>query len=134
MEKATQIQKDLVNETHNYPHTDSIDKETIERSNEDLIQFGSQQHQFEPTKKESSLFALKNSHIKKSTSRKPTIQPKLIIGAPNDKYEQEADRMADLVVRQISTGKIQPQKKKKEKRNAFCAAKMPKLSGFLLRF
>ena len=111
-----------------------IESDSLDYMNENTAQFEPQEHQFEPTKKESSLFALKNSHIKKSTSRKPTIQPKLIIGAPNDKYEQEADRMADLVVRQISTGKIQPQKKKKEKRNAFCAAKMPKLSGFLLRF
>ena len=31
-----------------------------------------------------------------------TIQPKLTIGQPNDKYEQEADRVADKVVR--STG------------------------------
>ncbi|MEL6854291.1 MAG: DUF4157 domain-containing protein, partial [Cyanobacteria bacterium J06607_13] len=28
----------------------------------------------------------------------PTIQPKLKIGAPNDKYEQEADRVADQVM------------------------------------
>lgn len=30
------------------------------------------------------------------------IQPKLTISNPNDKYEQEADRMADLVVNQLS--------------------------------
>ena len=29
----------------------------------------------------------------------PVIQPKLIIGQPNDKYEQEADRVADQVIR-----------------------------------
>ncbi len=29
----------------------------------------------------------------------PVIQPKLIIGQPNDKYEQEADRVADQVMR-----------------------------------
>ena len=29
----------------------------------------------------------------------PLIQPKLKIGAPNDKYEQEADRVADKVMR-----------------------------------
>ena len=28
-----------------------------------------------------------------------TLQPKLTIGAPNDKYEQEADRVADQVMR-----------------------------------
>lgn len=30
---------------------------------------------------------------------KPLLQPKLIIGAPDDKYEQEADRIADQVMR-----------------------------------
>lgn len=29
----------------------------------------------------------------------PTLQPKLTIGAPNDKYEKEADRVADEVMR-----------------------------------
>ena len=29
----------------------------------------------------------------------PAIQPKLVVGAPNDKYEQEADRIADQVMR-----------------------------------
>lgn len=33
------------------------------------------------------------------TSIKPLIQSKLKIGAPNDKYEQEADRVADQVMR-----------------------------------
>ena len=28
-----------------------------------------------------------------------SLQPKLTIGAPNDKYEQEADRVADQVMR-----------------------------------
>ena len=32
-------------------------------------------------------------------SRKITVQPKLKIGQPNDKYEQEADRVADQVMR-----------------------------------
>jgi hypothetical protein len=31
--------------------------------------------------------------------RSPTFQPKLTIGQPNDKYEQEADRVADEVMR-----------------------------------
>ena len=31
--------------------------------------------------------------------RSPTLQPKLKIGRPNDKYEQEADRVADEVMR-----------------------------------
>jgi Domain of unknown function (DUF4157) len=33
------------------------------------------------------------------------IQPKLTVGAPNDKYEQEADRVADQVVKMPTTGK-----------------------------
>ena len=31
--------------------------------------------------------------------RGPTVQPKLTVGAPNDRYEQEADRVADAVLR-----------------------------------
>ncbi len=37
----------------------------------------------------------------------PIIQPKLIIGQPNDKYEQEADRVADEVMR-MSEPEVQP--------------------------
>ena len=37
------------------------------------------------------------------------IQPKLVIGQPNDKYEQEADRVAKQVVQQLNTpGNVQP--------------------------
>lgn len=32
------------------------------------------------------------------------IQPKLKIGAPNDKYEQEADRVADQIMRMPEPG------------------------------
>ncbi|HEY9835701.1 MAG TPA: hypothetical protein V6D27_02185, partial [Vampirovibrionales bacterium] len=35
-------------------------------------------------------------------SAPPPIQPKLAIGAPDDKYEQEADTIARKVVKQIS--------------------------------
>jgi hypothetical protein len=38
------------------------------------------------------------THISSSHSI-PAVQPKLKIGAPNDKYEQEADRVADQVMR-----------------------------------
>jgi hypothetical protein len=34
------------------------------------------------------------------------IQPKLVIGQPNDKYEQEADRVAQQVVQQLNSHKI----------------------------
>jgi peptidoglycan hydrolase-like protein with peptidoglycan-binding domain len=37
----------------------------------------------------------------------PIIQPKLIIGQPNDKYEQEADRVADEVMR-MPEPEVQP--------------------------
>ena len=40
-----------------------------------------------------------------SNVSKPLIQPKLKIGAPDDKYEQEADRVADQVLR-IPEGQI----------------------------
>jgi Domain of unknown function (DUF4157) len=40
----------------------------------------------------------------------PMIQPKLTIGAPGDKYEQEADRMAQQVVQQLNA----PQSTKSE--------------------
>ncbi len=33
-----------------------------------------------------------------------TVQPKLIIGQPNDKYEQEADRVAEQVMRMPEPG------------------------------
>jgi hypothetical protein len=36
-----------------------------------------------------------------SNITKPLIQPKLKIGAPNDKYEQEADRVAERVMRML---------------------------------
>ena len=37
-----------------------------------------------------------------------TIQPKLTVGQPNDKYEVEADAMADKVVQQLSESRPQP--------------------------
>jgi hypothetical protein len=48
-----------------------------------------------------------------SRSSKPffspgTVQPKLTIGRPGDKYEQEADAMAEKVVGQMSESKSQP--------------------------
>lgn len=43
----------------------------------------------------------------------PVLQPKLTIGQPNDKYEQEADRVADQVTRMPESG-IQRQEDVKE--------------------
>ena len=45
--------------------------------------------------------------------RGPTLQPKLTIGQPNDKYEQEADRVADQVMRMPEPGvqrQVEPEK------------------------
>lgn len=39
---------------------------------------------------------------------RPFIQPKLKIGAPNDRYEQEADRVADQVMRMPGPAAVQP--------------------------
>ncbi len=36
----------------------------------------------------------------------PAIQTKLIIGQPNDKYEQEADAMADKVVQRLASPEV----------------------------
>ena len=110
--EAPYTHNETTNDTQDHIHENKM--ETVDSSSEDLKQFKPQQHQFEPVKEEYLLFALKSCNCRKNNSRKSIVQPKLIIGAPNDRYEQEADRMADLVVRQISTGKIQPQKKKKE--------------------
>ena len=34
----------------------------------------------------------------------PLLQPKLVVGRPDDKYEQEADRVADQVMRMPEPG------------------------------
>jgi hypothetical protein len=44
-----------------------------------------------------------------ATLAKPLIQPKLRIGASDDKYEQEADRVADQVMRMPEPGSLQVQ-------------------------
>jgi outer membrane protein OmpA-like peptidoglycan-associated protein len=47
------------------------------------------------------------SAVRKATSTKtflPVVQAKLRIGSPNDKYEQEADRVAEQVVRGLEPG------------------------------
>ncbi len=51
-------------------------------------------------KNSSYFFGCRNS---KPFLRPSTIQPKLAIGQPNDKYEQEADAMADQVMRMPNT-------------------------------
>ena len=40
--------------------------------------------------------------------RRSSIQPKLTIGASNDKYEQEADRVADQVIRMREPSDVDP--------------------------
>jgi len=43
---------------------------------------------------------------------RPLVQPKLRIGAPNDRYEQEADMIADMVVDTDFVGEISPIREK----------------------
>jgi len=45
------------------------------------------------------MYDLDNINKKTLASQPPLIQPKLAFGQPSDKYEQEADRMADIVMR-----------------------------------
>jgi len=50
--------------------------------------------------------------------RGPTLQPKLTIGQPNDKYEQEADRVADEVIHMPEPGlqrQVEPEDEDEEK-------------------
>ena len=42
------------------------------------------------------------SFFRKNQNKRPVIQPKLTIGQPNDKYEKEADAMADKVVQRLA--------------------------------
>lgn len=44
------------------------------------------------------------------------IQPKLVIGQPNDKYEQEADRVAQQVVQQLNAQTLLPNSEQKIQR------------------
>ncbi|MEM9151928.1 MAG: DUF4157 domain-containing protein [Cyanobacteria bacterium P01_F01_bin.3] len=48
-------------------------------------------------------------HMLGSQSAIPFIQPKLTVGQPNDKYEQEADRVAEQVMRMPSPEGVDPQ-------------------------
>ncbi|NJK51776.1 MAG: hypothetical protein HC936_01450 [Leptolyngbyaceae cyanobacterium SU_3_3] len=49
---------------------------------------------------------LANINLAPRQSTPSLIQPKLMIGAPDDKYEQEADRMAQQVMRQLNAPNI----------------------------
>ena len=106
--------------THNEATNDTQDHiyenemETVDSLSEDLEQFDPQEHQFEEAKEDSLFYLLNKSTQKKPNNTKPFIQPKLKIGSPNDRYEQEADRMADLVVNQISKGQLNAIKKPKK--------------------
>ena len=57
------------------------------------------------TKEEEGGFFSKSNENKQSFFSPITIQPKLTIGKPNDKYEVEADAMADQVVQKLSEPK-----------------------------
>jgi len=51
-------------------------------------------------------FFSKSDDTSQSFFNSPTIQTKLTIGQPNDKYEQEADAMADKVVQRLATPEV----------------------------
>ena len=84
---------------------------TVTLMNDESIGFESRAHQFEEVDKVPGFTPISGSKLNIAQS---IIQPKLKIGQPNDKYEQEADRMADLVVRNINTPSIQAKSKKKK--------------------
>ncbi|MFM9908570.1 MAG: hypothetical protein ACKVOW_04440, partial [Chitinophagaceae bacterium] len=48
------------------------------------------------------IFFTKSNGVSQTFFRPTTIQAKLTIGQPNDKYEQEADAMADKVIQRMS--------------------------------
>jgi len=78
---------------------------TIQRKNETA------QSPFFQKGQEGTFFS--NQALANDTSAQPffspsTIQPKLTIGQPNDKYEIEADQMADKVVQRLSDPAIKP--------------------------
>lgn len=56
--------------------------------------------------RETGAFANDGSGTTRPFFSPATIQPKLTIGRPGDRYEQEADSMADQVVQRIQTKKI----------------------------
>ncbi|WP_372771990.1 DUF4157 domain-containing protein [Mangrovibacterium sp.] len=53
------------------------------------------------------MYQLKQANRKGST--RPTVQPKLTVGRPGDKYEQEADAVADQVMRMEKSESLQMQ-------------------------
>lgn len=57
----------------------------------------------------SGLTELADSRGKPLVSQPPLIQAKLTVNEPGDKYEHEADRVADLVMRMAEPGiRMQP--------------------------
>jgi hypothetical protein len=65
-------------------------------------------HAQQKKQKSSAAFASKPVAIKHANSIKTILQAKLKIGAPNDKYEQEADRVADQVMRMPTPAQPSP--------------------------
>ncbi len=56
----------------------------------------------QPASSDTSIQTKATNHFKPLQSKRMAIQAKLNIGAPNDKYEQEADRTAAQVLQQIN--------------------------------
>lgn len=92
------IHTNLKNDTSNF--IEDHNTEYIGQSNDELLQFAPPEHQFiTPYVKFSRL----ESKLKprKMSSIKSLIQPKLKIGKPNDRYEKEADIIAEKVVQKL---------------------------------
>lgn len=68
------------------------------------------------------------SQASKATAKAQTIQPKLNIGKPNDRYEQEADRVADKVVNQPASTGPAIQKSEEEEVQAMPISKIQRMN------
>ena len=64
-------------------------------------------HKNETENKDTSFFSKETKKPFFDTANKPAVQTKLTIGEPGDKYEKEADNMADAVVNKTTGPDIQ---------------------------
>ena len=87
--------------------TDTIETPELENSNFDLQQAAAAPPP--PNTKQTNESSYDFSLISISDYIPAPVQTKLVVGAPGDKYEQEADRMADKVVSMKSPVQKQPE-------------------------
>lgn len=94
VENKTAIKKGLVKKfdsKNRFSNSRKLSRQQDMNSNESSIGYFHAQ--------ENPGFTYNFSLIPVNHSISPVIQPKLVISKPNDKYEQEADRVADLIMR-----------------------------------